>query len=274
MIDVHAHMYDEDFANDLDKVLERAVEAKITQIIVVSEDLDTAHTVLKMCSNNSLLRPAIGLHPCSVNPELVDEQVEQIIDLIDKHSTTISCIGEVGLDFSPNIIKDTLKEMNLENYTQDQVKHAQRKALTAFAQASIKHDLALNVHSRSAGRPTIQLLKECGAKKVLLHCFDGSIKVAKQGVECGYYFSVPANVVRSEQMQELVKALPMSNLMLETDSPALQPVIDTTLSKQARNEPANIKLSVDKIAQIKGISAEEVIKITSENAHKLFRLNL
>ena len=126
--------------------------------------------------------------------------------------------------------------------------------------------LPLNVHSRSAGRATIDLLLESNAKRVLLHAFDGRAATALPAVEAGFFFSVPPSVVRSPQKQKLVRRLPIENLLVETDSPVLGP------EPGMRNEPANVTISVSAIAALKELHEDEVIDAVEENQHRLFGL--
>ncbi|RLI08208.1 hypothetical protein DRO32_02655, partial [Candidatus Bathyarchaeota archaeon] len=127
--------------------------------------------------------------------------------------------------------------------------------------------LPLVVHSRSAGKYAIQVLLEEGYDKVLMHAFDGRVGWALRGVrEGGFYFSIPTSVVRSQQKRKLAKALPLENLMVETDSPVLGP------EKGVRNEPANLPLAVREVASIKGVGEGEVAGITFENAVRFFGL--
>ncbi|KAG2379263.1 hypothetical protein C9374_007402 [Naegleria lovaniensis] len=294
MIDVHTHMYDEKFLlptisfddsnnrdkdySELDRVIENATNQNIQRIIVVSEEENTAHQVLELCKRYpNVIRGGIGLHPCCVSSE---EQIYRIRDLILKHLDELCCIGEVGLDFTPGVLNGIL-ERNPHLQSIEQVKQLQRKALEVFIELSKETGLALNVHSRSAGRPTIQLLHEKGASKVLMHCFDGSAKVIKEGLTFGYYFSVPANVIRSKQIQQLVEIVPIDRILLETDSPALVPNLPEQKDfatkeefdqaiKKARNDPSNIPLSAQMIAQIKKLTLPEVIFQTFESTKRLF----
>ena len=122
----------------------------------------------------------------------------------------------------------------------------------------------MNIHSRSAGRHAIALLLENNAERVQMHAFDGKSGAALPAVEAGYFFSIPPSVVRSRQKQKLVKQLPLSCLLLETDSPVLGP------SSKERNEPANIWQSVKTIAALKDVSEEAVLAAVSENTEKLY----
>jgi TatD DNase family protein len=140
----------------------------------------------------------------------------------------------------------------------------QRRILARFVTLAGELDLPLNVHSRSAGRATIQFLRDHGARRVLLHAFDGKASSAQEGLAAGYYFSIPPSVVRSEQKQKLVRALPLDRLLLETDSPVLGP------DPAQRNEPANAAVACRIIAKLKGVPAEEVARVTTANARALF----
>jgi TatD DNase family protein len=133
-----------------------------------------------------------------------------------------------------------------------------------MAALSRELDLALNVHSRSAGHYTVDLLLAAGAERVLMHAFDGKASHAVRAAEAGYLFSVPPSVVRSEQKQKLVRRLPLECLALESDSPVLGP------DRERRNEPANLTFARDFIAGVYGVSPDRVEEATSVNARRLF----
>jgi TatD DNase family protein len=133
-----------------------------------------------------------------------------------------------------------------------------------MATLSNELDLALNVHSRSAGHYTVDLLLAAGARRVLMHAFDGKASHAVRAAESGFLFSVPPSVVRSEQKQKLVRRLPLGSLCLESDSPVLGP------EREARNEPANLTFARDFIARAHGVSPERVDETTSTSARRLF----
>jgi TatD DNase family protein len=140
----------------------------------------------------------------------------------------------------------------------------QREIFARFIDLSLELDLPLNIHSRSAGRDAIALLLERGAKRVQLHAFDGKASTAEPAVEAGFFFSIPPSIVRSRQKQKLVRRLPTRCLLLETDSPVLGP------EPGERNEPANVRVALQAVAEIKGIAEEALAETVWENSCRLF----
>ncbi|XP_012589648.1 PREDICTED: putative deoxyribonuclease TATDN3 isoform X1 [Condylura cristata] len=281
LVDCHCHLAAPDFDRDLEDVLEKAKKANVRAIVVVAEHAGEFEKIMQLAErDDGLILPCLGVHPVQEHPSgdqrsVTLKDLEGALPIIEKYKDRLSAVGEVGLDFSPRFAAT------------DEQKQEQREVFTRQIQLARRLDLPLNVHSRSAGRPTISLLKEqvrvagcdsrrglslplrkpvCasrGADRVLLHAFDGRPAAALEGVQAGYFFSIPPSVVRSGQ-QKLVKQLPLTSMCLETDSPALGP------EKQVRNEPQNVIISAEYIAQVKGVPVEEVIEVTTQNAAKLF----
>ncbi|XP_038617162.1 putative deoxyribonuclease TATDN3 isoform X4 [Tachyglossus aculeatus] len=237
LVDCHCHLAAQDFDLDLEDVLEKAKKANVLALVAVAEHSGEFEKIMQLSERyKGFIFPCLGVHPIQGLPP----------------ETQRSVTLRVGLDFSPRIAGS------------DDQKGEQRQVFIRQIQLAKRLDLPLNVHSRSAGRPTINLLQEQGAEKVLLHAFDGRPSVAMEGVAAGYFFSIPPSIVRSDQKQRLVKQLPLTAICLETDSPALGP------EKQVRNEPKNITVSAEYIAQVKGVPVKEVIEVTTQNAMKLF----
>jgi len=249
LIDAHAHLADASFEPDLDEVLARARAAGVARIVVVGEHRRDAPRVLELAAQHpDLIAPAIGLHP-----EHADlDEAAALARLIRENADALVAIGEVGLDYW--------------KAKEPEQRAVQREVLAGAVQLSRELDLPLNVRPRSAGRHVIALLLEHGATRVLMHAFDGRHSRALPGIEAGFYFSMPPSLVRSEQKQKLVRHLPLERLILETDSPVLGP------DKTQRNEPANLVLARKAVAELKGVSEEEVEEVTGRNARNLFGL--
>jgi len=246
LVDVHAHLCAPEFADDLPAVLDAAAAAGVARVLAVGESLEDARRNLDLAGRFPVVRVCAGLYPTILDESAADAMVA----FIREHRDGLVGIGEVGLDHW--VVKDEAE------------RDVQRKIFTRFVALSNELDLPLNMHSRSAGRAAIQLLRERGARRVLLHAFDGKASSAQEGVAAGYFFSIPPSVVRSPQKQKLVRALALDRLLVETDSPVLGP------DPAGRNEPKNTAVACRAIAELKGVPPEEVARITTANARALF----
>jgi TatD DNase family protein len=246
LFDAHAHLAAPEFADDLPEVLARAEAAGLCGVVTVGETPAEAERILDLAARDPLVKPAAGLFPTILDPAAAAD----VLALIRRHGDRLVAIGEVGLD-----------RWMVKTEAEWRVQEAVLAELVALAN---ELDLPLNVHSRSAGRRAIHLLRRCGARRVLLHAFDGKAATALEGVEAGYAFSIPPSVVRSPQKQKLVRRLPLESLLLETDSPVLGP------DPEARNEPANVVVACRAVAELKAVTPETVARVTTDNARRLF----
>jgi TatD DNase family protein len=246
LVDVHAHICDPDFDEDRTDVLTRAREAGVEAIVAVGENIGDARKNVELAKAYPMLKAAAGLYPTVLDLDQADEMVA----FIRLNRSHLVAIGEVGLDYW--VVKEKSQ------------KEVQREIFKQFVELSKALDLPLNIHSRSAGRHAIALLLENSATRVQMHAFDGKAGAALPAVEAGYFFSIPPSVIRSRQKQKLVKRLPLACLLVETDSPVLGPI------PAMRNEPANLSISIQTIAQIKNVPEEAVMEAVSENTRRLY----
>ena len=256
LIDCHAHLTDRAFDADRGAVIARAKEAGVSRVVIVGQDGDENEAVLAAQREEPFFAGCLGYHPdrfADDRPPPTGEALERVIGQIRRSAGEIVAIGEVGLDRW--VCRD------------DARREAQHDALAQLVDLAAELDLPLNLHSRSAGRRTIDLLLQKGARRVLMHAYDGKAGHALRGVEAGFVFSIPPSIVRSPQKRKLVRALPLEALALESDSPVLGP------ERGERNEPANLTLTVAAIAEIKGVRPEEVERVTTHNALRLFALH-
>lgn len=260
IFDTHAHLCDPAFDADRAEVLARARAAGVAAVVCVGESLEDARKNLALAAGPGAaesegraggevrLLPAAGLYPSRLDKG----EAEELLALIRNERERLWAIGEVGLDHW--VVKEAPQQ------------ELQRELFLRFVDLAIELDLPLNVHSRSAGRETIAALLERGARRVQLHAFDGKASAALPAVGAGYFFSIPPSAVRSRQKQKLLAHLPLDRLLLESDSPVLgaEPGI--------RNEPANIMVALQAVAQVKGLSKEQVAEAVAANAAQLYRL--
>jgi TatD DNase family protein len=246
ILDTHAHLCAESFDKDLEKVIAKASAAGVANIVAVGENLADAEKNIQLAARYNQILPAAGLYPAILDLE----QAVAVQNFIRRNVRQLAAIGEVGLDFWA---------------VQDEGgKELQRDIFAGFIDLALETGLVLNVHSRSAGRHAIDMLLAKGALKVQMHAFDGKASNAKAAVEAGYFFSIPPSIVRSRQKQKLVSNLPLSALLLETDSPVLGP------DHLVRNEPANAVIGLEAVAELKRVTREEAAELMYENSLLLY----
>lgn len=246
LFDVHCHLGFPDFDRDRNEVVERASAGGIA-IVNSSVSPEEVGKALEISESYKNMYWTLGLSAAETDSRKVDDTITAVM----QNRSSIIGIGEVGLDYY--WVKD------------EKLRGEERVNFGRFIQLSKELDLPLVVHSRNTEEDCLNMLEEQG-KNALMHCFSGTLEQAKRALKLGCLISIPTNIAYSRQKQELVSALPLESIVLETDAPYLAPTPKT------RNEPVNVKLSVEKIAEIKKTSKEEVTLKTTENAMKFFRI--
>ncbi|HLD12357.1 MAG TPA: TatD family hydrolase [Candidatus Nanoarchaeia archaeon] len=243
LIDVHAHMLSKAFDGDRDAVLERNKDVIIVENGVNYEDNVRALALAKKYTN---VRAALGLYPTEV-VRLSDEMFIDNLKFLEKHKEEMVAIGEIGLDLQ-----------EIESIT------LQRDRFVEIVELAKKLGKPVIVHSRKAEKEAVEALESVGAKKVVMHCFCGNMKLVKRIEDNGWYITIPALIETSKHFQVVAERVSSNQLLTETDSPHLNPI------KTERNEPKNVFVAIKKIAEIKKCDIDEVMKNIFMNAQKLF----
>ncbi|MCK5760794.1 MAG: TatD family hydrolase [Candidatus Delongbacteria bacterium] len=247
----HAHLYFEHYDEDRDKLINELLSTEIEGIINVGVDIETSYQSIKLADKYPNIYAACGLHPNDLTSNS-DDEIKELRELL-KHDKVVA-LGEIGLDF----FRDSVPF------------ETQRKYFIKQLEIALEDDLPVIIHSRAAEQETLKVISEVSDKySGVFHCYAGSTKTALQLIEKGFYISFTGNITyKNNDREEVIKALPIEKLLLETDSPFLTPVP----FRGKRNDPGKLRYIAQKIADLKNISIEEVAKITSANTRKLFGL--
>ncbi|MDP3989906.1 MAG: TatD family hydrolase [archaeon] len=247
-VDVHCHL--DMIDRPVEEVVENARKKNVKAIVTQGVNPANNWVVLKIAEKFKEVIPALGMYPLDCL-NLKDEEIDAELDFIKKNKDKVFAIGEIGLD-----LKEDSREKGFEK---------QKDVFSKFVLLGIKLKKPIIVHSRKAELDVIEILESLEAKKVIMHCFSGKMKLVDRVVKNGWFLSIPANVKYSQQFQDVVKRVPIESLLCETDSPYLSP------DKEFPNKPENVVESYKKIAEIKGLSLKKVEEIIEENFKKLFR---
>jgi TatD DNase family protein len=252
-IDTHAHLYDEAFASEEDSAVARAVEAGVNKIVFPDIDSQTRSLMFEIADRHEgTVFPCLGLHPTSIGADW-EEELARMESWMDRK---IWAIGEIGMDcyWSKEFIKEQQNALRL------QLELADRLALPVI------------IHSRESTELIINVLKECRhlSMKGVFHAYSGSVETWRELQKLGDWYVGIGGVLtyKKASIAETVKEIPLDRILLETDSPYLTPVP----FRGKRNESSYIPYIADRLAELKGITVEEVSHTTTANARKLFSI--
>ncbi|GKU85031.1 TatD family hydrolase [Niallia sp. NCCP-28] len=254
LFDTHTHLNAEQFEDDLEATIQRALDAGMEKMIVVGFDRPTIEKAMELIDKYSFLYASIGWHPVDA-VDMTEEDLVWIEELA-KHPKVVA-LGEMGLDY----------------HWDKSPKDIQKQVFRKQIQLAKKVKLPIIIHNREATADIVEILREEEAKEVggIMHCYGGSVETAKECIEMNFYISLGGTVTfkNAKKPKEVAASIPLEKLLIETDCPYLAP----TPYRGKRNEPSYVQLVAEEIAEIKGISYEEVAKKTTENAKKLFGIS-
>lgn len=253
IFETHAHYDDERFAEDRDALLSSMPERGIRRIINVGSTLASTKEALAIAGQYPFVYAAVGVHPSEIG-DLNEETFAWLKEQTRQEKTV--AVGEIGLDYYWD--------------KEPEVQKAQRYWFERQMELAREENLPVIIHSRDAAEDTMQLMQKIHAEEIpgVIHCYSYSKEMALEFVKMGYRIGVGGVVTfkNARKLKETVKTIPMEAILLETDCPYMAP----EPHRGTRNDSSNIPYVVNTIAQIKGISPEQVEQITWENAMRLF----
>jgi len=263
IIDTHAHMDDEAFDEDRSELLSNIPKEGVEIVVNASADIEECKKTIRLTQEYSYIYGMLGVHP-DVIECLNDESLKWMEDEINALNVTkggkIVAVGEIGLDYYGEGKDDDNKAL-------------QKKWFVAQLELARRTAMPVNIHSRDAAKDTLDILRDVNAGEIggIIHCYSYSVETAREFLNMDFNFGIGGVLTfkNARKLVEAVEYIPIDHLVLETDAPYLSPMP----FRGQRNDSRNIKYVVSKMAEIKGISEEEVLRITNENAKRIYRIN-
>lgn len=253
LIDSHAHLDDRRFDRDRDRLIKSLKEFGVELVINPGADLSSSIKAVSLAEEYDNIYAAVGVHPHSAKE--MDESTIGLLKSFTNREKVIA-IGEIGLDY----------------YYDNSPRDVQRKRFIEQLNLAKEVNLPVIIHSREANKDTFDILKEAqdGSLRGVMHCFSGSVEMAMEYIKLGFYVSLagPVTFKNARIPKEVAKAVPLDKLMIETDAPYLTP----EPYRGKRNEPIYVRYVAGTIAELKGLTFEEVAKQTAENTKRLFNI--
>lgn len=251
--DSHCHLESEKFQGEIDIILENMQKAGVDKCICASSDMQTSRDIIALTQKYDSIYGTVGIHPHEAR-HFVEEDLQSLAEWqnLDK----ILGIGEIGLDY----------------YYDFSPREIQKEVLKKQIELAIDLNVPLMFHVRDAHGDMLEILKPYAIRRGVMHCFSGSLEVAKEYIKRGFVisFAGPLTFKNASKLPEIAKTVPMEQFFIETDSPYLSPVP----YRGKRNEPAYVVEVAKKIAEIKGISLEQCAKQSYENVCRFYDISL
>jgi TatD DNase family protein len=249
LFETHAHLDLPDFDNDRDSLIAKCFASGIEYIINIGFNKETSMSSLELTKKHLHIFSTVGFHP----HDSTDFDAE-IVKRLAREKKVLA-IGEIGLDFFRNLAPYSV----------------QREVFANQVRLAVEYDLPIVVHDRDAHQECYKFLKDDHVKAAVFHCFSGDIIFAQQVLDEGWMISFTGSITyQNSNLEDVISIVPMDRFMIETDCPYLSP----NPNRGKRNSPLNLHLIAEKIAEIKGITPNEVAERAFENAYKFFRVPL
>lgn len=253
-IDSHAHLDDDRFDDDREILIESLRANNIDLVFNIGADIKTSKASVELAKKYDHIYAVVGIHPHDA-----EDAEDNYLDILRELSLEekVVAIGEIGLDF----------------YYDNSPRDIQRKVFKEQLKLAKELNLPVVIHTRDASQETFDILKEAGkdgSLRGIMHCYSGSVEMAKEYIKLGFYisFAGPVTFKNARIPKEVAKEIPLDRLLIETDSPYLTP----EPYRGKRNDPTHVRYVAEKIAELKNIKYDEIVKATNENTKKLFNI--
>lgn len=254
LFDTHVHLNAEQFKEDREEVIQRAKDEGVKYMVVVGFDRQTIPLAIEIAESHDNIYAAVGWHP---------------VDAIDMEDTDLDWLEE--LSSHPKVV--ALGEMGLDYHWDKSPADVQKEVFRKQIHLAKKVNMPIIIHNREATQDIVDILKEEKAEEVggIMHCYSGSVEIAEECVKMNFMISLggPVTFKNAKRPKEVAEAIELDHLLVETDCPFLAP----HPNRGKRNEPAYVKLVAEQIADLKGVSLEEVSEKTTRNALKFFNIS-
>ena len=251
LFDSHAHLDDRKFDSDRHETIAALNKSGISYFVNIGADIKSSESSVELAEKYDFIYAAVGVHP--YDAETVTDQLIEKLRTMAQNKKVVA-IGESGLDY----------------HYEDADKEVQKKAFIKHIELANELDMPIIVHNRDSHKDMMDILRQYRPKNAIIHCYSGSAEMAKELIKMGYYISFSGTVTfkNAKKVQEAVCEVPLDKLLAETDSPYLCPEPE----RGKRNDPSKMRYTVEKLAEIKGVTFEEMARITTDNAKRVYNI--